>query len=261
MGIVNVTPDSFSDGGRWTDTDAAVAHGVALVAQGADLLDVGGESTRPGAASVDVQEEIDRVVPVVGELARRVGVPVSADTSKAAVFREAAAAGAGILNDVTALTGDPDMAAVASEAGAALVLMHMQGTPRVMQKDPHYTCVVSEVAEHLALQRDVAVAAGVGRDRIVIDPGIGFGKTLAHNLELLGRLAELRGLGCPVLTGTSRKSFIGALLDAPVDARVFGTAASVAAAIAAGADIVRVHDVAEMRQVCRVSDAIAGGWQ
>jgi dihydropteroate synthase len=259
MGVVNVTPDSFSDGGRWLAPEAAVEHGLALAAQGADLLDVGGESTRPGAAPVDAAEERSRVVPVIRALAAQTGVPVSVDTSKAAVLEAAADAGAAMLNDVTALEGDARMAAAAAAAGVAVVLMHMRGTPRSMQRDPRYEDVVAEVTEYLAGRCRASEAAGIGPEKTLVDPGIGFGKTLAHNLELLGRLRELRGLGRPILVGTSRKSFLGRLLDAEVGARAWGTAASVAASVAAGASVVRVHDVAEMCEVARVADAVAAG--
>jgi dihydropteroate synthase len=259
MGIVNVTPDSFSDGGRWLAPEAAVEHGLALAAQGADLLDVGGESTRPGAAPVDAAEETARVVPMIRRLAAETDVPVSVDTSKAAVFEAAAGAGASMLNDVSALEGDERMAAAAAAAGVAVVLMHMRGTPRSMQRDPWYADVVTEVAEYLAGRCRAAEAAGIAPESVLVDPGIGFGKTLAHNLELLGRLRELRGLGRPILVGTSRKSFLGSLLDADAGARAWGTAASVAAAVAAGASVVRVHDVAEMTEVACVADAVAGG--
>jgi dihydropteroate synthase len=259
MGVVNVTPDSFSDGGRWLAPEAAVEHGLALVAQGADLLDVGGESTRPGAAPVSAGDEAARVVPVIRGLAAQTDVPVSVDTSKAAVLAAAAEAGAAMLNDVTALEGDARMAAAAAAAGVAVVLMHMRGTPRSMQNKPRYADVVTEVTEYLAGRCRAAEAAGIAPEATLVDPGIGFGKTLAHNLELLGRLRELRALGRPVLVGTSRKSFLGRLLDAEVDARAWGTAASVAAAAAAGASVVRVHDVAEMTEVARVADAVAVG--
>lgn len=258
MGIVNVTPNSFSDGGRFLDHAAAIAHGARLVEQGADLLDIGGESTRPGAQAVDADEECRRVVPVIERLAAECDVPISIDTSKAAVARRALDAGAALLNDVTALRGDPEIAAVAATSGAPLVLMHMRGTPRTMQQHPHYDDLMGEIVAYLRQSMAIAVEAGVAEEQILADPGIGFGKTLEHNLEILRRLPELRSLGRPILLGTSRKSFIGTTLDLPVEQRVLGTAATVAYGIARGAHIVRVHEVAQMRQVARMTDAMLG---
>ena len=255
MGIVNVTPDSFSDGGAFLAPDAAVAHGVSLVDAGADLVDVGGESTRPGSAGVEADQEIGRIMPVVRGLVER-GIVVSVDTAKAAVAAAALEAGAEVINDVTAL-GDPEMAGVVAAAGAGLVLMHMQGTPRTMQDDPHYDDVVGEVRDHLLARAERAGAAGVDGARICIDPGIGFGKTLEHNLELLGRLGELVATGFPVLVGTSRKSFLGALAGGvrPAD-RDVASALTVALAIQAGAAAVRVHNVAITTLSARIADAI-----
>lgn len=254
MGVVNVTPDSFSDGGRYLDADAAVAHGEELVRDGADILDVGGESTRPGAEAVGVEEELARVGPVVKGLA---GVAtVSIDTSKAAVAEAALEAGAAIVNDVTALRGDPEMAGLCAERGAGLVLMHMQGDPRTMQENPVYEDVVEEVKAFLAERLEVAMAAGVDEGRVWLDPGIGFGKTLEHNLELLRRLGELRDLGRPLVVGTSRKAFIGRVDGSEVDDRLGGTIASSVLAFAEGADVVRVHDVAEAAQALKVAAAI-----
>ena len=258
MGIVNVTPDSFSDGGQFLAATAAIDQGRRLADEGADLIDVGGESTRPGAQSVDADEECRRVLPVVEALAAETDALISIDTSKAGVARRALAAGASILNDVTALRGDPAMAALAAESGAPLVLMHMQGTPRTMQQAPHYGDLMGELVGFLRQRMAVAVAAGVREEQIIADPGIGFGKTLAHNLEVLRRLPELRSLGRPILLGTSRKSLIGAVLRVPVAERVLGTAATVAYGIARGAHVVRVHDVAAMRQVARMTDAMTG---
>ncbi len=255
MGVVNVTPDSFSDGGEYLDPAAAIGHGEAMLAQGADLLDVGGESTRPGAEPVAEAEELRRVVPVVQALAGA-GATVSVDTSKAAVAAAALEAGATIVNDVTALRGDPQMAALCAERRAGVVLMHMPGTPRTMQDDPRYEDVVDEVKAFLAGRVEAAVAAGVAEQAIWVDPGIGFGKTLAHNLELLRRLDRLRDLGRPVLVGTSRKSFIGKVDGSPVGERLGGTIASEVLAAAAGADVLRVHDVAETVQALRVAEAI-----
>jgi len=256
MGVVNVTPDSFSDGGRYLDPDAAIGHGLELLEQGADLLDVGGESTRPGAAGVSVGEERARVEPVVAALAET--ATVSIDTSKAEVARAALDAGASIVNDVTALRHDPGIGALCAERGATLVLMHMQGDPRTMQEDPRYDDVVEDVKAFLAERMEVAVAAGVAEERIWLDPGIGFGKDLDHNLELLRRLGELRALGRPLVIGASRKSFIGKIDGSPVEERLGGTIASSILAAAEGADVLRVHDVAEAAQATRVASAILG---
>jgi dihydropteroate synthase len=254
LGIVNVTPDSFSDGGRYLDPAAATARGMELAEQGADVLDVGGESTRPGAAAVGAAEEIERVVPVIRALSAA-GLRVSVDTSKAAVAVAALDAGAEIVNDVTAL-GDPDMAAVCAGAGAGLILMHMKGTPRTMQDDPRYDDVVAEVGAHLSSRLERAVAAGVRREGIWLDPGIGFGKTVEHNLELVARLGELKRLGRPLVVGASRKSFIGKLTGRPVDERLGGSLAIAAIAAANGADVLRVHDVAPTRDALATLAAI-----
>ncbi len=255
MGILNVTPDSFSDGGRWLDPDRAAARGLEMARQGARIIDVWGESTRPGARAVPEKEEIRRVLPVVERLAGE-GLLVSIDTSKAGVARAAFRAGAGILNDVTALRGDPAMARTAARAGAAVILMHMKGTPRTMQKDPRYRDAVAEICLFFRKILKYALSAGIPRDRILLDPGIGFGKKPEHSVEILRRLDEFRGLGCPLVIGTSRKSFIGHYLDRPVDGRLPGTAATVAAAVLRGADVVRVHDVREMTDVARMADLL-----
>jgi dihydropteroate synthase len=256
MGIVNVTPDSFFDGGEFFDAGVAVKHGLELVAQGADILDVGGESTRPGAEPVSAEEEMRRVVPVIEGLARASDVPISIDTMKASVARAALDAGARIVNDVSAGRHDAELLPLVAARGVPVVLMHMLGEPRTMQDEPEYGDVVADVRAFLAARADAAVAAGVERARIVVDPGFGFGKTRAHNLALLQRLRELTTLGFPVLAGTSRKSFIGATLDLPVSERLEGTAATVALAVSAGAGIVRVHDVAPMRRVTGMVDAV-----
>jgi dihydropteroate synthase len=256
MGVVNVTPDSFSDGGRYLDAGAAVAHGEKLLRDGAEILDVGGESTRPGAVEVDEAEELRRVEPVVKALSGETSVSI--DTSKLAVAEAALNAGASIVNDVTALRRDPEMAALCAERGVGVVLMHMPGNPRTMQDDPTYGDVVGDVKAFLAERVEVAVAAGVAEERIWLDPGIGFGKTVEHNLELLRRLAELRGLGLPLVIGTSRKSFIGRIDGSAVDERLGGSVASSVLAVAEGADVLRVHDVAEMTQAMRVAEAILG---
>jgi dihydropteroate synthase len=255
MGVVNVTPDSFSDGGEFLRPERAIAHAAELVREGADLLDVGGESTRPGAEGVSAEEERERVVPVLDGLVG-VGVPISIDTSKAAVAEAALDAGAAWVNDVTALRGDPELAALCAERRCEVVLMHMLGSPRTMQEDPRYDDVVDDVRGFLAGRIEAAVAAGIAEERIWIDPGIGFGKTLEHNLELLRRLGELRRLGRPILVGTSRKSFIGTLTGREVGDRVGGTIASNVLAVANGADAVRVHDVGPVREALAIEAAI-----
>jgi dihydropteroate synthase len=242
MGIVNVTPDSFSDGGLFLDADAAIAHGRELFAQGADILDVGGESTRPGAEPVAADEEIRRVVPVIEALADD-GARVSIDTTKAEVASRALAAGATIVNDVAALRFDPELAGVTAEAGAGCVLMHMLGDPRTMQDDPRYDDVVSDVKAFLEERLAYAVAEGIPEERIWLDPGIGFGKTLDHNLELIARLDEIVAIGRPVVFGASRKSFLGKLTGRQVDERLAGTIAANIIAYARGARVFRVHDV------------------
>jgi dihydropteroate synthase len=249
MGIVNVTPDSFSDGGRYDIADKAIAHGLELVRQGADLLDVGGESTRPGAAPVSVDEELRRVLPVVRTLAQETSVPVSVDTSKAQVARQCLEGGAQAINDVTALTGDPDMTAVVKDFGAGVVLMHMQGTPATMQINPHYGDVVADLLRFFRRRMTACDHAGIDRERVAIDPGIGFGKTLEHTLTLLARLEEFQRLGRPVLLGVSRKGFIGVIVGRPRHERVLGSVATLCYTVARGAvQIVRVHDVAETRE-------------
>jgi dihydropteroate synthase len=257
MGVVNVTPDSFSDGGLYLDAEAAIAHGLELVEEGADILDVGGESTRPGAEPVGADEERGRVEPVVRALAAA-GHTVSIDTSKASVAEAALDAGASIVNDVTALRGDPEIAALCAQRGATLILMHMRGDPRTMQEDPRYDDVVDDVKAFLAERIEAAIGAGVDEERIWLDPGIGFGKALEHNLELLRRLGELRELGRPLVVGTSRKSFIAKIDAAPVEERLGGTIASSILAAAEGAAVLRVHDVAETAQAARVASAILG---
>jgi dihydropteroate synthase len=260
MGIVNVTPDSFSDGGRSLDPDDAVKHGLRMAADGADILDVGGESTRPGAAPVGVEEELGRVLPVIrGLIDEDPELVVSVDTRKAEVARAAVEAGASIVNDVTA-GADPGTFAFVRESGAGLVLMHMRGEPTTMQDEPRYDDVVTDVKDFLADRIGAAVAGGVPRDRLCADPGIGFGKTTAHNLSLLHDVAAFRELRVPILVGVSRKRFLGELtgVTEPAERRE-GTAGAVAWCAAAGVDIVRVHDVREMARVVRVVDAIARG--
>jgi dihydropteroate synthase len=257
MGVVNVTPDSFSDGGLYLDPEAAIAHGRELAAAGADILDVGGESTRPGADPVDAAEELRRVVPVIQGLADA-GCEISVDTAKAGVAAAALDAGATIVNDVTALRGDPEMAALCAERGATVVLMHMLGEPRTMQDDPRYDDVVAEVEDFLAARLAAAVDAGIAEGDVWLDPGIGFGKTPAHNMELLRRLGELRELGRPLVIGTSRKSFIGRVDGSGPGERLGGTIASSVLAAAEGAEVLRVHDVAEVGQALAVTAAILG---
>jgi dihydropteroate synthase len=257
MGVVNVTPDSFSDGGLYLDPEAAISHGRELAAAGAKILDVGGESTRPGAEPVAAEEELRRVVPVIRGLSDSER-EISVDTSKAAVAAAALDAGATIVNDVTALRGDPEMAALCAERGATVVLMHMLGEPRTMQQDPRYGDVVAEVRDFLAERLAAAVDAGIAAERVWLDPGIGFGKTAAHNMELLRRLGELRELGRPLVVGTSRKSFIGKVDGSGADERLGGTIASSVLAAAEGAEVLRVHDVAEVRQALAVAAAILG---
>lgn len=257
LGIVNVTPDSFSDGGQHFSTDAAIEHGLRLIADGADWLDVGGESTRPGAKAVGAEEECERVVPVIEGLRRRApGTPLSIDTSKAAVAEAALRAGASLVNDVTAFS-DPGMGAVVAKAKAAACLMHMQGTPRTMQLEPRYLDVVEEVAASLDAAVNRAVAAGVPRARLLIDPGIGFGKTVEHNWLLLRHLEAFRALGCPVMVGTSRKSFLGKVTGREPGRRVAASVATAAITSAAGtAQVLRVHDVAETRDAVLVAHAL-----
>jgi dihydropteroate synthase len=256
MGIVNVTPDSFYDGGRYLTAERAVGHALDLVEQGADILDLGAESTRPGAHPVGQKEELARLLPVMRELARRVTVPISVDTTKAEVARAALEEGASIINDVSALRRDPDMASVIARYGAGLVLMHMRGVPPSMQDRPEYDDVVAEVAHFLDERMDTAVRAGIAKLNIVLDPGIGFGKLLEHNLELLNRLSCLMMLNRPLLVGVSRKGFIGQLVDRSVEEREWGTAAAVALAVDRGARILRVHDVAAMADAVKVAAAV-----
>ncbi len=256
MGIVNVTTDSFFDGGRYVESEQAVAHALEQVRQGADILDVGAESTRPGAYPVSEQDELARVIPVVAELARRVTVPISVDTTKSTVARVALDAGASIINDVSALRFDRDMARVIARSGAAVVLMHMQGTPQMMQNAPTYENVVTEVAHFLNERMQVAGEAGIAQMNIILDPGFGFGKLLVHNLNLLDQLSSFTMLNRPLLVGLSRKAFIGQIVDRPVEHREWGTAAAVALAVDRGARILRVHDVAMMADVVKVAAAV-----
>jgi len=262
MGIVNVTPDSFSDGGAFLDRDAAVNHGLRLAFEGADLLDIGGESTRPGADPVPEREELDRVIPVIEGIRAHNGVVrVSIDTSKAAVAAAALDAGADYVNDVTALRGDPEMAALVAERGVDVCLMHMLGTPRTMQAEARYDDVVADVKAFLEQRIEAAVAAGIALERIEVDPGIGFAKNVDHNLELLGRLRELTALGRPLVLGTSRKSFLGAITGRETAERMPATLATVVMGYERGAEVFRVHDVAPARDALAVAAAtLARPW-
>ena len=269
MGIINVTPDSFSDGGQCLDAQRAIEHGLRLAAEGADILDIGGESTRPCAAPVDAEEELRRVMPVIEALCRQTDLPLSIDTSKAPVARQAIDAGAEIVNDVTAMTGDPAMLPLAAESGCGVCLMHMRGTPQTMQDNPTYADVVAEVIEYLGGRRDVLQAAGIDRDRIALDPGIGFGKTTQHNLQLLRSAWRMHSLGCPVLVGHSRKRFIAEVVEqvvpqagssaaAPLLDRTPGTIGVALSLARQGVQVLRVHDVAAVRQALLLCQATGG---
>jgi dihydropteroate synthase len=258
MGVLNVTPDSFSDGGAFLDPAAAVAHAERMAAEGADLVDVGGESTRPGAEPVPAQDELSRVMPVLERLAERGGIPLSIDTSKAVVARAATEAGAVLVNDVTALRGDSGMAAAVAESGAELCLVHMRGEPRTMQDDPRYGDVVSEVRGFLEERLAFAVAEGIAEERVWLDPGIGFGKTLEHNLELLRRLDGIVAIGRPVIVGVSRKRFIGTLTGRGAQDRMAGGLGANVLAFERGAHMFRVHEVAQTRDALTVAAATVG---
>ncbi len=258
MGVVNVTPDSFSDGGRFLETDAAVSHAWRLASEGADIVDIGGESTRPDAQPVPAKEELRRVLPVLELLGRKLPIPISIDTSKAVVALKAIQAGAEIINDITGLTGDPEMLPLAVETGAAICVMHMQGTPQTMQKNPQYADVVSEVCAYLAARRGALVQAGIPAERIAVDPGIGFGKTLQHNLALLQNAWRLHALGCPVLVGPWRKRFIGEMLGNLETDRRYGAIGVALALARQGVQILRVHDVAMVREALLLFEATGG---
>jgi dihydropteroate synthase len=247
MGIVNVTPDSFSDGGNYLDAARAVEHALSLAEQGAEVLDIGGESTRPEADPVSLEQELNRVIPVIESLREQTNVPISIDTTKAEVARQALAAGADIVNDISGLTFDAEMISVCAQSDCGIIVMHIQGTPRTMQDNPTYNDVVSEVRSFLAERVAAMSAAGIDRERIMLDPGIGFGKTAGHNLELLRNLSTLRSLRRPLLIGHSRKRFLGKILGRPIDERTAGTIGVSAALLLLGADLIRVHDVAAVR--------------
>jgi dihydropteroate synthase len=257
VGILNVTLDSFSDGGKFFDTSRAIEHALKMTEEGADIIDIGGESTRPGSDSISVDEELRRVIPVIEALCEKVNIPISIDTYKTDVARKALEAGATIVNDISGLTFDPEMAGVVAEHGATVIIMHMKGTPKTMQVDPVYNDVVGEIKEFLLRQARAAEAHGV--EQIIVDPGIGFGKKLEHNLEVFRRLRELTELDYPLMVGPSRKSFIGMILDLPVDSRLEGTAAAIAVSVLNGANLVRVHDMQAMKRVAQVVDAIKRG--
>ena len=259
MGVINVTPDSFSDGGLFFQKEKAIEHGLRLAQDGADIIDVGGESTRPFSEEVPLQEELDRVVPVVEALSRAVQVPISIDTCKAEVARQALKAGASIINDISAFRFDPEIISVAAEAGIPVILMHMQGTPGNMQKNPFYQNLIPEILDFLKLAVDRAVSGGIKHDMIIVDPGIGFGKTVEHNLEIIKELGQFCVLGRPVLLGTSNKTFIGHLLNKEPHERDTGTMATIAAGALNGAAIVRVHNVKKAVETVKIVDAIKTG--
>lgn len=260
MGILNVTPDSFTDGGIFFQRDSAIEHGLRMAEDGADIIDIGGESTRPGSDPVGYEEEVRRTIPVIEELSKRVNIPVSIDTYKADVAKRALDAGASMVNDISGLRFDPEIAGVVAEHKVPVVLMHIKGTPMNMQVNPEYEALIPEILDYLRAGIRLAVDAGVGEDMIIIDPGIGFGKTFEHNLDILKNLREFTLLEKPVLIGPSRKAFIGKILgNAPASERMEGTAATVAVSIMNGANMVRVHDVKEMVKVAKVADAIKRG--
>ncbi len=256
VGILNITPDSFSDGGRHFGFDQAIRHAHRMAEDGADIIDIGGESTRPGSECVTEEEELRRVVPVIQRLAKELGIPLSIDTCKSRVAERALDAGALIVNDISGFTADPSMPTVVAKSRATAILMHMKGTPKTMQQNPTYDNVTQEVAQFL--ERQVAIALSAGIDQVIVDPGIGFGKNLQHNLQIIRELKTLGTIGCPILVGPSRKSFIGTILNLPVEERLEGTAAAVTACILNGAQLVRVHDVKEMKRVASMADALRG---
>jgi dihydropteroate synthase len=259
MGVLNVTPDSFSDGGLYMDLDKAISHGIELASQGADIIDIGGESTRPGAKPLPLDEEFRRVIPVIEALVAKVDTPISIDTYKSLVAEKAIEAGAEMINDISGLKFDPKMADLAAKHDVPVVLMHIKGTPEVMQLDVHYDCLITEIMEYLEESIEIAEGAGIDPRQIIIDPGIGFGKSAEDNLKIIRHLTELKSLGKPILLGPSRKSFIGKILNVDVDQRDEGTLASISAAIMNGANILRVHDVGPARKAAQIVDAILRG--
>ncbi len=256
MGVLNRTPDSFSDGGVFMDEEKAINRIEKMIKEGADIIDIGGESTRPGSESVSVEEELKRTVPLIKKISRAINVPISIDTSKHEVAARALAEGASIVNDISGLKADQKMAKVISSFGATVCVMHMKGTPKDMQDNPVYEDLMGEIISALSESIEIAISAGISPDRIIVDPGIGFGKTVKHNLIIIKRLAELKVLGKPICIGTSRKSFIGKILGRNVNERLIGTAATCALAIANGANIIRVHDIKEMKEVAKITDAV-----
>jgi dihydropteroate synthase len=255
-GVLNVTPDSFSDGGQFVDVNAAVEHALAMAAEGADMIDIGGESSRPGSDPVPLEEELRRVLPVIEGIRAASDVPISVDTTKAEVVRRAIGLGVEIVNDISALCADPAMAPLIADKGVGVILMHMRGAPRTMQQGPEHNDVIAEVEAFLEERMNAAIRAGIEIEQICVDPGIGFGKTLEHNLELIAAGWRFRALGTPLLVGMSRKSFIGALLDLPANERLEGSLAAAVTAVLRGADILRVHDVRETRRAVTIADAI-----
>lgn len=256
MGVLNRTPDSFSDGGKYMSEESAVSYALNMARDGADIIDIGGESTRPGALPVDVNEELGRVIPVIKRLKALIDIPISIDTSKSHVAKAALENGASMVNDITGLKGDRDMAGVVTRFDVPICIMHMKGSPRTMQISPQYDDLIGEIIASLRESIDLAAGAGIDEKKIIIDPGIGFGKTLEHNLKIIKELRRLTNLGRPILIGPSRKSFIGQILNSDVSERLTGTSSSVALAISNGANIVRVHDVREMVDCARVADSI-----
>jgi dihydropteroate synthase len=256
MGILNVTPDSFSDGGKFNALDKILSRAIEMVEDGADIIDIGGESTRPGAEPISLDEELKRVIPVIKRISSVINKPISVDTYKSKVAAQAIEAGASIVNDVSGLRFDEDMPELIAKSGLPVVIMHMKGEPHNMQQDPEYKSVIGEISDFLNNQAEMAISKGIAKDRIILDPGIGFGKTLMHNLEIMHFLSEFKSLGYPILIGPSRKSFIGGILDLPVEDRLEGTAAAIAYGISQGANIVRVHDVKEMSMVSKMTDAM-----
>ena len=261
MGVLNVTPDSFSDGGQFYALETALAQAEKMVEVGADILDIGGQSTRPGAAEISLEEELNRVIPLVKQLRQKQGncaiIPISVDTTRAAVAKEAIAAGANIINDISGATFDPEMLSMVADLAVPIILMHIRGRPQTMQTLTDYQDLIGEIYQFLESRIAAAIQTGIELSKIIIDPGIGFAKTYHQNLEILQQLPKFRSLGCPILVGVSRKSFIGHILNQPdPQQRIWGTAAACTSAIAGSADILRVHDVKEMREVCRVADAI-----
>jgi dihydropteroate synthase len=259
MGILNVTPDSFSDGGKFLESDKAIDHAAQMIEEGADMIDVGGESSRPGAVPVSVEEELERVIPVIQKLAERFETMISIDTTKAVVAREALKTGASVINDITALNSDTQMIHVIKDSGCQVILMHIQGTPQTMQENPTYAAdVIKDIENYFGTVLQKTQKAGIQQDKIILDPGIGFGKTVEHNLTILRRLSELSELGYPIAIGVSRKSFIGKILEVPLEERLEGSLAAAAVAVWNGAKILRVHEVRETVRVVRMVNAIQG---